>query len=78
MNALETIKESRTITPSQWDEIAKFVQLGKIKNAIADLLEAAPELEFDSVFDFIHGLVVREMKARNRPFKTFKHNMPVS
>jgi len=72
MNTQEIVKEQKTITQAQWDEISKFAQIGKIKNALADLLEMAPELELDTTIEFIHGLVIREMKSREMKPKVRK------
>lgn len=64
MNLAPTVKELKTVTEAQWNEIAKFAAIGKIKNEIADLLESAPELELDSTIEFIHGLAIRELSKR--------------
>lgn len=66
MKVQSTIANQSTIPQAQWDEIAKLAAISKIKNAIADLLIIAPELELDSTIEFIHGLVIRELKNRKR------------
>jgi len=64
INANNAVKSSATITQSQWSEIEKLAAIGRIKDQIADLLESAPELNIDDTFDFLSGLVVRELKSR--------------
>lgn len=64
MNVLNTIREQRTITAEQWSEIEKIAAIGRIKNQIADLLQASPELDITETFDFIMSLTERELKKR--------------
>lgn len=64
MTTSNVIKEQKTLTTEQWAEIEKFAAMGRIKNQITDLLESAPELSIDDTFEFLHGLVVRELRKR--------------
>lgn len=64
MTTSSTIHEQKTLTNEQWSEIKKLATIGRIADQIADLLNDAPELNMDSVFDFLNGLTVRKMKQR--------------
>lgn len=64
MNTSETVKEKKSISTDQWNEINKLATIGRISDQIAELLHAAPELEFDSLFDFLHGLTIRKLKTK--------------
>ncbi|HYD92229.1 MAG TPA: hypothetical protein VEA37_12170 [Flavobacterium sp.] len=48
------------------DEIGKLAAVGRIKNQIADLIVAAPELNLSNLMEFIQDLAAREIERRTK------------
>lgn len=54
----------KTFSAEQWSEIEKLASVNRIKNQLADLLEASPELNLADICEFIQSLTERELDRR--------------